>query len=53
MKKFAVIGNPIDHSISPILHNWIFKKFPTRYTNEYVDEPPEAGPPEIDLSEAN
>ena len=32
---------------------WIFKKFPTRYTNEYVDEPPEAGPPEIDLPEAN
>ena len=32
---------------------WIFKKFPTRYTNEYVDEPPEVGPPEIDLPEAN
>ena len=32
---------------------WIFKKFPTRYTNEYVDEPPEAGPPEIDLPESN
>jgi len=26
MKKFAVIGNPIDHSMSPKLHNWIFNK---------------------------
>ena len=25
MKKFAVIGNPIDHSLSPVLHNWIFR----------------------------
>ena len=24
MKKFAVIGNPVDHSLSPVLHNWIF-----------------------------
>ena len=26
MKKFAVIGNPIDHSLSPMLHNFIFKQ---------------------------
>ena len=26
MKTFAVIGNPIDHSISPLMHNWIFQK---------------------------
>ena len=26
MKNFAVIGNPIEHSLSPIMHNWIFKK---------------------------
>ena len=25
MKKFAVIGNPIKHSLSPALHNWVFK----------------------------
>ena len=25
MKKFAVIGNPINHSLSPALHNWVFK----------------------------
>jgi len=26
MKKFLVIGNPIDHSLSPKLHNYWFKK---------------------------
>ena len=26
MKHFAVIGSPIEHSLSPILHNWVFKK---------------------------
>ena len=25
MKKFLVIGNPIDHSLSPILHNYWIK----------------------------
>ena len=24
MKVFAVIGDPIDHSLSPTMHNWIF-----------------------------
>ena len=24
--NFAVIGNPIAHSLSPALHNWIFKQ---------------------------
>ena len=26
MKKYLVIGNPIDHSLSPILHNYWFKE---------------------------
>ena len=27
MKKYLVIGNPIEHSLSPLLHNyWIKKK---------------------------
>ena len=26
MKKYFVIGNPIDHSFSPMLHNYWFKK---------------------------
>ena len=25
MKRLAVIGNPIKHSLSPLLHNWVFK----------------------------
>ena len=24
MKNFAVIGNPISQSLSPLMHNWIF-----------------------------
>ena len=26
MKKYLVIGNPIEHSLSPKLHNYWFKK---------------------------
>ena len=26
MKKFVVIGSPIEHSLSPILHNYWIKK---------------------------
>ena len=26
IKKYFVIGNPIDHSLSPKLHNYWFKK---------------------------
>ena len=25
MKNFVVIGDPIKHSLSPVLHNWVFK----------------------------
>ena len=25
MKQFAVIGNPIKYSLSPVMHNWIFR----------------------------
>ena len=24
MKHFAVIGDPIEHSLSPAMHHWIF-----------------------------
>ncbi len=26
MKNFAVIGDPIEHSLSPLLHNWVFSQ---------------------------
>ena len=26
MKKYLVIGNPIEHSLSPVLHNYWIKK---------------------------
>ena len=26
-KKFGIIGNPIDHSLSPVLHNYWFQKY--------------------------
>ena len=26
LREFAVIGNPIDHSLSPILHNEVFNQ---------------------------
>ena len=26
-KNFAIIGNPIKHSLSPILHKYWFKKY--------------------------
>ena len=26
-KSFGIIGNPIAHSLSPILHNYWFKKY--------------------------
>ena len=27
MKKYLVIGNPIEHSLSPLLHNFWIKKY--------------------------
>ena len=26
-KKYGIIGNPIKHSLSPILHNYWFEKY--------------------------
>ena len=26
-KEFGIIGNPINHSLSPILHNYWFEKY--------------------------
>ena len=40
MNKFLVIGNPIDHSLSPELHNfWINKfKINATYSKLQIDE---------------
>ena len=36
MKKFAVIGDPISHSLSPIMHNWIFNELNINATYEKI-----------------
>ena len=40
MKKYFVIGNPIDHSLSPKLHNHWFKenKIDAVYDKKKIDE---------------
>ena len=40
MKKFLVIGNPIEHSLSPILHNYWIKSngIDAIYEKQKIDE---------------
>ena len=40
MKKFLVIGNPIQHSLSPKLHNYWIKKnnIDAIYEKKLIDE---------------
>ena len=40
MKKYLVIGNPINHSLSPMLHNYWIKKnnINAIYEKQKVDE---------------
>ena len=40
MKKFAVIGNPINHSLSPLLHQSIFQQIGLSATYEKVQLEP-------------
>ena len=41
MKQFAVIGDPIDHSLSPILHQHIFKQMSINATYDRLLIPPD------------
>ena len=35
--KFAIIGSPISHSLSPIMHNYWFKKYNIDAEYELLD----------------
>ena len=39
-KQFAVIGDPVEHSLSPILHNEVFRQINlnANYTKQFVDK---------------
>ena len=36
-KKFGIIGKPIKHSLSPVLHNYWFKKYNIDADYEIID----------------
>ena len=36
-KNFGIIGNPIKHSLSPVLHNYWFKKYKIDATYSILD----------------
>jgi len=40
LKNFAVIGDPVEHSLSPILHNWVFEELGIRanYSKKLITE---------------
>ena len=40
MKKFAVIGNPINHSLSPLMHKSIFKQIGLKASYEKIQIEP-------------
>ena len=37
IKKFGIIGNPIKHSLSPLLHNYWFKKYKVNASYSIID----------------
>jgi shikimate dehydrogenase len=39
--RFAVIGSPIDHSLSPVMHQAAFKALGVRHVYERLDTPPD------------
>ena len=36
-KKFGIIGKPIKHSLSPVLHNYWFKKYSINANYEVIE----------------
>ena len=41
MKKYLVVGNPIEHSLSPLIHNYWFKKYEIKdsfYEKKKIEE---------------
>ncbi len=47
IKKFGIIGNPIRHSLSPVLHNYWFKKYSIHANYSIIDVEDENGLPRI------
>ena len=47
IKKFGIIGNPIKHSLSPILHNYWFKKYKIEANYSIIDVKDESELPDI------
>ena len=47
IKKFGIIGNPIKHSLSPVLHNYWFKKYNIDANYSIIDLKDENNLPEI------
>ena len=43
IKKFGIIGNPIRHSLSPVLHNYWFKKYGIDANYSIIDVEDENG----------
>ena len=43
IKKFGIIGNPIRHSLSPVLHNYWFKKYSIDANYSIIDVEDENG----------
>ena len=41
MKNFAVIGHPLGHSLSPTLHNHVFRRLSLEACYQALDTPPE------------
>ena len=36
-KKFGIIGNPVKHSLSPVLHNYWFNKYKVDASYSIID----------------